>query len=188
LALKFPDAQHQGQLDDIVQEVLTDILSKPTVLTRAHQQHGGHFRYYLMRVAYNAGRNARRRLRTRQTQPLVDDQAQAADDDPDIDRAWATSILEQAWQDLHGWAEQGLLSDEAMLIAQRHLGGGEPLRQIADDLTLSLTTCHRRLAQARTLLQQAVADHLCACGEIDDHASVSASYHALLAHLHGGAA
>ncbi|MEK7414452.1 MAG: hypothetical protein AAB263_14150, partial [Planctomycetota bacterium] len=47
-----------------------------------------------------------------------------------------------------------------------HLVHGKNLRDIVKETGLSLATCSRRLARARTLLQQAIAERLRLAGEL----------------------
>lgn len=175
LGLKFPDLRRRGQIDDLVQEVLLALLRQGEVLQRADPAHGGRFRYFLMRVAYNAARNAHRRLARADWSLLADEAVSESlaetgtfDGEADMDRAWAASVLQQAWRELRAWAADGRLPSESVALLERNLLHGVSLREAATELGLSLGTAHRRLARARTLVRQAVIDHLRFTGALGD--------------------
>ena len=200
LKLKFPG---EADLDDIVQEVLLHLFEHPELMAAAQPGAGSRFRYLLMTLAWNAARNRlRERWRRQQHErpgsggaDLDDasdpgDHRHAADARPDahsdpradervaetpaMDRAWAESLLAQAWNDVRGWADDGTLETQIPTLLEEHLVHGRNLRDLAAKLNLPLATCHRRLARGRTFLQKAIVDRLRQAGEIstgDDGAS-----------------
>lgn len=186
LAHRFPDLLRRGVVDDLVQEVLLGLLRNGEVLRRADPGHGGRFRYFLMRVAYNAARNARRRL-SRRDWSLIADEAVAetvgaGDPLPEaaMDRAWAMSVLRRAWTDLRAWAAEGAVSATGVDLLERQLAGTS-LRQAAEDLGVSLGTAHRHMAKARHLLRRAVIAHLRFAGDCEvDEADEDRAYRLLI--------
>jgi RNA polymerase sigma factor (sigma-70 family) len=168
------------RIDDTIQEVLLDLLGKPAVLARAQPGSGSRFRYYLMNLAWCSARNALRHARRRDHASL---DADAEDEDqgrigqlagdlpaPDqqraMDRAWAVSVLQQAMEELRRRAGDGSLEPEALAVLQANLVEGRGLRAVAAAMGISAATCSRRLAKARTLLQQAIAERLRLAGEL----------------------
>ncbi len=174
LAGKLPDAARDRRLDDIVQDTLAWLAEHPEVLTRARPAEAGappsRFRWYLMTVAFNQARNALRRLRGEAVgmgeagEPEAPGEAAAAA----MDRAWAEAVIADAWRDLSGWAAQGACPPDLPELARQHLADGLGLRELAARSGLPLTTLHRRISQARTLLRRAIADRLRAAGECGD--------------------
>jgi DNA-directed RNA polymerase specialized sigma24 family protein len=188
LKLKFPG---EADLDDIVQEVLLHLFEHPELMATAEPGAGSRFRYLLMTLAWNAARN---RLRERWRRQQHERPGIGGSDEPDepvsaeravetpaetpaMDRAWAESLLAQAWTDVRGWADDGTLESQIPVLLEEHLVHGRNLRDLAASLNLPLATCHRRLARGRTFLQKAIVDRLRQAGEIcgdDDGASACA--------------
>jgi hypothetical protein len=67
---------------------------------------------------------------------------------------------------VRGWASDGTLEPEVPRLLEGHLVQGRNLRDLAQELGLPLTTCHRRLARGRTYLQRAIIDRLRQAGEV----------------------
>lgn len=169
--------------DDVTQDVLVHLLEHPEVLARAKPGPGSRFRHYLMTLAWNEARNAlRRRRRGGDAQPLAEEPA-GAGADPAMDRAWAQSVLTQAWAELRAWADEGQVEPEAVAVGEAVLLRGAQLRETAAALGLPLATCHRRLAAARTLLQRSIADRLRHAGELREGEDAAQAYERLLAEL-----
>src|SRR5690606_14240829 len=94
--------------DDVIQDVLTHLLERPDLLARATPQPGPRFRHSLMRLAWNEARNARRRNRRGTGRDLAEEALAAVDaGDPQMDAAWAESVLAQAWQELRARGDAG---------------------------------------------------------------------------------
>lgn len=171
LARRFPELARRGEIDDLVQEVLLALLRNGAVLRRADPAQGGRFRYFLMRVAYNAARNARRRLVRRDWSLLADEAVAETGTEAgpapgaDMDRAWAQSVLQRAWNELRAWADEGAVAPESVALLEATLLRDRSLRQAAGELGLSLGTAHRRLAAAKRNLRRAILDHLRFAGE-----------------------
>lgn len=164
------EGERPERIDDTTQEVLLDLLGKPEVLARAQPGSGSRFRYYLMNLAWCSARNALRHARRRDHASLeagVDaDALPAPDQQRAMDRAWAVSVLQQAMEELRRQAGDGRLEPEALAVLQASLVEGRALRAVAAGTGLSLATCSRRLARARTQLQQAIAERLRLAGEL----------------------
>jgi RNA polymerase sigma factor (sigma-70 family) len=170
------------RIEDTVQEVLLDLLGKPEVLARARPGSGSRFRYYLMNLAWYSALNVLRHARRRDHVSLdavTDDEdhalaerltgdVPAPDQQQAMDRAWAVSVVQQALDELKRWTRDGTLEPEAFAVLQAQFIEGKGLREIGAELGLSAATCSRRLAKARTLLQQAIADRLRLAGELGD--------------------
>lgn len=171
------------RIEDVIQEVLLDLMGKPEVLAKAQPGSGSRFRYYLMNLAWFSALNVLRHARRRDHQSL---DAVAADDDhalverlagdvpapdqqQDMDRAWAVSVVQQALAELERWTRDGTLEPQAFAVLQAHLIAGQGLREVGATLGISAATASRRLAQARTLLQKAIADRLRLAGELGAH-------------------
>ncbi|MCK6491459.1 MAG: sigma-70 family RNA polymerase sigma factor [Planctomycetes bacterium] len=158
------------RIDDTIQEVLLDLLGKPELLARAQPGSGSRFRHYLMSLAWCAARNALRHARRRDHASLEAEADDGGPPAPDqqraMDRAWAVSVLQQAMEELRRQAGDGRLEPEALAVLQASLVEGRALRAVAAGTGLSLATCSRRLARARTLLQQAIAERLRLAGEL----------------------
>ena len=173
-------AEHHDRLEDVVQDVLLDLMRKPEVIAKAQPGSGSKFRYYLMNLAWmsalNTLRSQRRRdrpsinsSRTDDDHPLIDDTAgrvPAPDHVQDMDRAWALSVVHQSVDELRHWSQSGVVEPEAFSILHANLVEGRPLRDISAQLGFPLVTCHRRLARARTLLQEAIVQRLRLAGEL----------------------
>jgi len=97
-----------------------------------------------------------------------------------MDRAWAESLLEQAWADVRGWASDGTLEVEIPTILHEYLVVGGNLRDLAARLSMPLATCHRRLARGRTYLQKAIIDRLRQSGELTADEDAAAACAVLL--------
>jgi DNA-directed RNA polymerase specialized sigma24 family protein len=183
---KFSSDTALARLDDVIQEVLVYLMQHPELLSRAHPGEiaagqASRFRYFIMTLAYNAARNAmRRHIHQREMNAAMGDdgettvaEALAVAHQPTdevqqaMDRAWAESLLMQAWRDLSAWAEDGTLEKEIPAIVRANLVDGRNLRDISSELNIPLATCHRRLARGRTYLQKALADRLRQAGEIN---------------------
>jgi RNA polymerase sigma factor (sigma-70 family) len=178
LRLKLPS---EGDLEDVIQEVLLHLFEHPELMAAAEPGAGSRFRYLLMTLAWNEARNRLRerwRRQHREKPAMDDDGAQAATSESvetsAMDRAWAESLLAQAWADVRAWASDGTLEPEVPELLEGHLVRGRNLRDLASELSLPLATCHRRLARGRTWLQKAIVDRLRQAGEIpegDDQAA-----------------
>lgn len=188
------------RVDDIVQDVLLDLLAKPEVLAKAQPGQGSRFRYYVMNLAWlgalNALRHHRRRERTAPEAADTDPSAPlrieqigatpAAPEQAAMDRAWATSVMQGALDDVRQQAATGILEPEAFQILTRNLLGGEGLREIATSLGMPSATCHRRCAKARASLQEAIAERLRLAGELGTAEDPTAACDVLLrAMAHG---
>lgn len=185
------------QVDEIIQDVLTDLLSKPEALTKAKPGSGSRFRYYLMHLAWQAGLNALRYHRRRVHGSLDashDDESRgriehladgmsAPDHMATMDRAWALSVVQQALDDVERACGQGHLEADAVAVLRANLLDGFSLRDIATRRGLSLTTCSRRLASARQFLQSAMIERLRLAGEIGPQDDVAVAGERLLAAL-----
>ena len=166
-----------GIMDDIVQDVLLDLFKRQDVLARAQSGEKSHFRYLLMRVAYNAARNARRRLQRGNQQTVVhlDDDSIAGflelerdlnlEEQQSMDRAWGLSVVEQAIADCLAWSVDCSVDQESLTALSLELDEGLNQRDIAERMSLSLATAHRRLARGRMMIRKAMVDHLMASGE-----------------------
>ena len=174
--------EQRERVDDVVQDVLLDLMRKPELLARAQPGSGSRFRYYLMNLAWlsalNALRHERRRthlsanIEAADGSMLVDRTAgelPAPDQQAAMDRAWALSVLQQAIDDLKRWSQDGTLDPEAFAVLRANLIEGRNLRDVAAEMGLPLTSCHRRLAKARMLLQQAIVERLKLAGELGEH-------------------
>ena len=171
LSVKLAGEQSE-RIDDIIQDVLVELMGKPDLLAGAEPGSGSRFRYYLMHLAWMAARNHLRHARRRDHAPL-----DAAEDLPTgeptapmqqsaMDRAWAVAVVQEALDELRRWSQDGTLEPEAYAVLRAHLIAGRGLREIAAELGMSLATSSRRLARARTLLQQAIAERLRLAGEL----------------------
>ena len=182
LARKLSDEKPE-RIEDVVQEVLLDLLGKPEVLAKAQPGSGSRFRYYLMNLAWFSALNYLRHARRRDHASLdalaeAADQARvergvgdlpAPDQQQAMDRAWAISVVQQALEELKRWTQDGTLEPQAFAVLQANFIAGKGLREIGEALHISAATCSRRLAKARTLLQQAIADRLRLAGELGAH-------------------
>ena len=195
LQMKLPEERGR-LLDDVVQEVLLDLLSKPEVLARAKPGSGSRFRYYLMHVAWQSALNHLRYHRQRDHASLdtrVDDrpslhdslsvECPRPDQEEAMDRAWALSVVQQSLDEALVAISAGRLDRQALDILQANLIEGRSLREIAGEMALSLATCSRRLAQARQFLKEAIAERLRLAGELHADDSVEAAGDHLLSLL-----
>lgn len=176
------------QVEDVIQEVLTDLLAKPEALAKANPGSGSRFRYYLMHLAWQSALNVLRYHRRRaygslDAGPDADSQGRmerlsggvpAPDQMATMDRAWAVSVVQQALEDVRRASAAGQLDTDASPVLRANLIDGQSLRDIAATMGMSLATCSRRLAQARQFLQHAMTERLRLAGEIgpDDDAAV----------------
>ena len=187
------------EIEDIIQDVLTDLLANPEALAKAKPGSGSRFRYYVMHLAWQAGLNALRYHRRRahgslDTAPNVENQgrierlgetAPAADHLVTMDRAWAISVVQQALDDVRRASASGRLDAEAFPVLHANLLDGLSLRDIAAKTGLSLATCSRRLAAGRQFLQAAMVERLQLAGEVGPHDDVAVAGERLLAALVG---
>ena len=120
-----------------------------------------------MTVAANAARNALRRRRRGREQAVLDEEPAGPEQHLLMDRAWAESVVRDAWAEVAQWADEGVVDREVPAVLEASLVQGRPLRDIAETIGLSLATCQRRLARGRMLLQQAITARLRAAGEVD---------------------
>ena len=171
-------------VDDVIQDVLAHLLHHPEVLARAQPGMGSRFRYYVMTLAWNEARNALRRLRPDATRTLTEI-ANATDQQPngDMDRAWATSVLTAAWDELRAQGDAGLIEADVVTLTEAHLIAGRSLRDLAASGTASLATCSRRVAQGRMLLQQAIVERLRLVGEWDAQVTPAEACARMLEHF-----
>lgn len=177
LRAKLPD-EHADRLEDVIQEVLLDLLGKPEALARAQPGSGSRFRYFIMHLAWQSALNHLRYQRRRDHRSLdavveagETPAAGLAQDSPSdqhhaMDRAWAVSVVRQAFDDADAATAAGQLDQEALRVLTANLIEGRSLREVATDTGLSLATCSRRLAQGRQFLQRAMADRLRLAGEL----------------------
>lgn len=195
---RFPSERLRGHRDDLLQEVALDLLRKPEVLARARAGEGSRFRYLIMTMAANAARNyLRREERHDRLQPPIASSTTwvgisieqvslpQEDERSAMDRAWATSLLTRAFEDVEAWVADGTLDSCSARILREHLVEGRPLREIASDLGLPLTSCHRRLAKVRTYLQATIVDRLRATGEVNGRLDPAEACDLLLSALQG---
>jgi RNA polymerase sigma factor (sigma-70 family) len=151
---------------DIVQEVLLDLLTRPEVLARAAPGEGSRFRYYLMDLAWSSARNALRRARTHDRGGAAMTTDLPAPEHALMDRVWATSVIQAAFDTVRAQAAAGALDPEALAIMTENLVEGRGLRDIASERGWSLATCQRRCATARCALQEAMCERLRLAGEL----------------------
>jgi DNA-directed RNA polymerase specialized sigma24 family protein len=191
LRLKLPG---EADLEDVIQEVLLHLFEHPELMAAAQPGAGSRFRYLMMTLAWNEARNRLRERWRRQSREkptpaeAVEEQAPSAPaqtETPYMDRAWAESLLAQAWADVRGWASDGTLEPEIPGLLHEHLVKGRNLRDLAAELSLPLATCHRRLARGRTWLQKAIVDRLRQAGELGAEADPGAACELLLDILKG---
>jgi RNA polymerase sigma factor (sigma-70 family) len=185
------------QIEEIVQDVLTDLLAKPEALAKAKPGSGSRFRYYLMHLAWQAGLNALRYHRRRvhgslDASPSDDGQGRieqlpdgmpAPDQVATMDRAWALSVVQQALEDVERACTHGQLDSDAVTVLRANLLDGLSLRDIAARSGLSLATCSRRLASARHFLQSAMIERLRLAGEVGPQDDLAVAGERLLAAL-----
>lgn len=172
LAVKLT-GERRERIDDIIQEVLLDLLGRPELLSQAEPGSGSRFRYYVMNLAWLAARNHLRHARRRdhaQLDEVAEDPASTARSADQhhsaMDRAWAMSVVQGALDDVQRWTTDGQLEPEALAVLQANLIEGQGLREVAQATGMSLATCSRRLARARMLLQQSIADRLRLAGDL----------------------
>jgi RNA polymerase sigma factor (sigma-70 family) len=184
LGLKFPD-EAADRIDDLSQEVMTGLLERPEVLTKATADTSRKFRFFLMRVAFNLARNAKRRLRhpaeissevCRETEPGT---GRLDDDQEHMDAAWAIGLLDLALEDCRGWELAGRIEAEAIAMLEASLFEGCGVRELANRFGQSRATCARRVAAAKQLLIRSLTDHLIAIDELDADAGAEEAYHVL---------
>jgi RNA polymerase sigma factor (sigma-70 family) len=200
LRLRLGSEVELADLDDLIQDVLTHLLEHPEIMAKAKPGVGSRFRYFLMTLAYNAVRNPLRRQRhirsTELTTGHIDESmlisedaiasAAAASDQPTIemtktmDRAWAESVLAQAWNDVRLWSSNGTLEPEVYVVLEESLLAGRGIRDIAASHGMSRATCQRRLARGRNYLQRAIVDRLQQMGELPPSANPEAICELLL--------
>ena len=161
------------RIADVVQEVLLDLLNRPTALGQARPGPGSRYRHFLMHLAWQSALNRLRHHRRRDGQSLDQPSMDlSAPDDPPapevqaMDRSWALSVVQQALAGMHQAAEQGTIDRDSVVVLEAHLIDGRNLRDIAAKTGWSLATCSRRLAQARQFVQRAIAERLRLVGEI----------------------
>lgn len=165
LGHRLADRLPASDRDDVIQDVLIHLLERPELLAQAKPGEGSRFRHYLMTLAWNEARNAMRRRKPSGV-ALPDDTPGALP--IDSDRAWARSVLDQAWREVAAWCSDGTAPAETLDLLRLTVGEGATLRDSAARLGLSLATASRRLALGRTLLQKSIADRLRAAGELGD--------------------
>lgn len=171
--------EQRHRVEDVVQDVLLDLMRKPELLAKAQPGSGSRFRYYVMNLAWMSALNTLRSQRRRDRSSIEsadpgDDEkglelagaTPAPDQVRDMDRAWALSIVHQAIDELRRWSLSGVIEPEAFTILFASLVEGRPLREVSAELKIALGTCHRRLARARTLLQEAIVQRLRLAGEL----------------------
>jgi RNA polymerase sigma factor (sigma-70 family) len=169
---------------DIVQEVLLELLGKPDLLAQAQPGTGSRFRHYLMHLAWMAARNHLRYARRRDhagLDAIGDGPAAESGQQAAMDRAWALSVVQQSLDQLRRWAADGTLEPEAFAVLTGSLIEGRDLRSLSAASGLSLATCSRRLARARTLLQQTITERLRLAGELAADEDPAAACAVLLA-------
>jgi len=154
------------RIADVVQEVLLDLLGKPEALARAKAVSGSRFRHYLMHLAWQAALNVLRAYRRRDAPPAAEEPVIDGTYEAGMDRAWALSVLHQAMDELRAACADGRLAPECLPILTSQIIDGRPLREVAKDTGLSLATCSRRLALARTHLHAAIVERLRLAGEL----------------------
>lgn len=181
-------------IEDIIQDVLVELLSKPEALAKAKPGSGSRFRYYVMHLAWQAAINAlryqRRRVHSRLEGGSDDEHASCdratgnerpvPDQVEAMDRAWAVSVVQQALDDVRRAAGTGQLDVDSFMVLKENLVEGRCLREVAASSGLSLATCSRRLAQARQFLQHAVAERLRLAGEVGPSEDAAAAGDRLL--------
>lgn len=194
LRLKFPIEAGQPDFEDLVHDVLIHLLENPDVLARAKPGEGSRFRYYLMTLAWNEARNRLRRLRRRSAREITVSREEAValgmpapEQARIMDRAWAETVVSSAWDEVRAWAAEGTVDSDVPAVLEAALIRGRSLRDVAQELGLSLTTCQRRLARGRLLLLQAVSDRLRESGELDHESDGAAACDRLLDLLRGDA-
>ena len=191
--------ERRERIEDVVQEVLSDLLVKPEALAKASPGTGRRFRYYLMHLAWQAALNVLRHHRRREHGSLdagsdaddhgrserLSDGLPAPDQLATMDRAWAVSVVQQALDDVGRASAAGQLDAAAATVLRANLIDGQSLRDLAGTTGMSLATCSRRLAQARQFLQNAMAERLRLAGEIGPHDDAAVAGERLLAALAG---
>jgi RNA polymerase sigma factor (sigma-70 family) len=186
-------SEHAERVDDVVQDVLLDLMRKPELLARAQPGSGSRFRYYVMNLAWLSALNYLRYERRRthvsadaalhEGPSIIECTASdipAPDQQAAMDRAWALSVVQNALDDVKLWSTNGTLEPEAYTILCANLIAGKNLRDVAAELGIPLTNCHRRLAKARMLLQQAIIERLTLAGEITAKDDPNQAAHLLL--------
>ena len=181
LAMKLR-TERPERIQDVVQEVLLDLLSKPEVLSRAQPGEGSRFRYYLLNLAWHSALNAIRRERRRDL-PLEAKATVHEDDDvapvdhlpshmpaPEqrsvMDRAWAIGVVQQALEEVQRWSIGPDGDPVGHLLLHATLIQGQSLRDAAGAANIPLATASRRVIALRARLQNAIAERLRLAGEL----------------------
>ena len=131
----------------------------------AYPGDGGHAHHEVRKFWYAIGNKLAISCLSRR--PSTAEIADATDQNPngDMDRAWATSVLTAAWDELRAQRDASLIESDVVTLTKAHLIAGRSLRDLAASGTASLATCSRRVAQGRMLLRQAIVERLRLVGE-----------------------
>src|SRR5262245_60263059 len=156
-AARWKGKSNLQDVDDAAQEVFVEVFRDRGVLERADRLWSGGFRAYLYGVARNVARRfeqSRAKAREQATPPDLDLDSIEPEDETSLslafDRAWALSLLRQAFDRLRDAAGRGdARARRRVELLQLRFQEGLPIRDIADRWQLDAAAVHEQYRQAR---------------------------------------
>jgi RNA polymerase sigma factor (sigma-70 family) len=164
LGARWRGAPHAAQIDDAVQEVFLECFRKGGVLERADPHRPGGFRAFLYAVARNVALRCETRAARRKERPPPSGVDLAGVESREealsrvFDRAWARSLLREAFVFLERSAETGgELERRRVDLLRLHYEENLTIRAISARWNVDEKTLYREFARAKEEYRSALA-------------------------------
>ena len=164
LGARWRQSPRSSDLDDAVQEVFVKCFREGGILERADRERPGGFRAFLYGVARNVARRFEERAGRHRERPcpsgvdLENVERDEATLSQVFDRAWARSLLREAFAVLREQARQaGPDRSRRVELLERRFHDGTPIRDIAREWQRDAKGLHRDFDRAKKEFRKALS-------------------------------
>lgn len=165
LGARWRQSPRRSDIDDAAQEIFVECFREGGLLDRVDRDRGGGFRAFLYGAARNVARRYEERAgRRREGQgPTNFDLENIAREEASLsrvfDRAWALSLLREAFAVLKEKARQGDERDARRVeILELRYRDGKPIRDIASEWQVDAKRLHREFDRAKRRFREALTE------------------------------
>lgn len=163
LDARWRQKRRAQEIEDAIQDVLFECLRMGGALEKVDPSRPGGFRAFLYGITRNVAHRWEERGYGREKRLETAEQSAVPDDQPELsqafDRAWARSIVRQAWDLQEERAEaRGPDAIRRVDLLRARFEGGKPIREIAKEWNMPADVLHHEYAQARKEFQDALRE------------------------------
>lgn len=163
LGARWRQSPRSSDLDDAVQEVFVECFRAGGILERSDRERPGGFRAFLYGVVRNVARRFEERAGRHRERPCPSglDLQNVERDGPTLsqvfDRAWARSLLREAFEALRARARQASPDRRRRVeLLERRFHDGTPIRDIAREWQRDAKSLHHELDRAKKEFRKAL--------------------------------